>query len=196
MATSAANLQLILDIAVKHSDMEQLKKALIAKDLLPKKLQKETVKPEQSPFASKAAAEFAAKHSVAIKGLKGTSKRGEKLTVADLKAALEPASKISVSPAAAKYARDNGVDLASIRKDGKILLADVKVVASEDSEPEVAPKIKLSTAAAREVKKYNFDDEDLETIKGSGKGGSILLTDLKELIAEMDSETDSESDSE
>jgi len=196
MATSAANLQLILDIAVKHSEMDKLKKALIAKDLLPKKLQKESAKPEQSPFASKAAAEFATKHSVAIKGLKGTSKRGEKLTVADLKAALEPASKISVSPAAAKYARDNGIDLSSISKDGKILLADVKVVASEPSDSEGAPKMKLSTAAAREAKKWGFDDEDLEAINGSGKGGSILLSDLKELIEAMESGSESESDSE
>ena len=195
MATSAANLQLCLEIALKHTDMAALKKALIAKDLLPKKLQKEVATAEQSPFASKAAAEFAATHSIAIKGLTGTSKRGAKLTVADLKAALAPAAKVSVSPAAAKYARDNGVSLESITKDGKILLADVKALVATAPEA-AAPKLKLSTAAAREAKKYNFDDEDLESIKGSGKGGQILLSDLKELMAEMDSETDSETDSE
>lgn len=199
MATSAATYQSALELlAKKYSfDLADAKKALAGKGYLPKKLLV-GAKPKAAatPFASKAASEFAAKHSVDIKGLKGTSVKGL-LTVKDLEATMDTAVKISVSPAAAKYARDNKISLDSIRKDGKILLGDVKAHEA-DTEPESDDdEIKLSTAAARAVKQYEIEDEDLEDIKATGKKGVIVLADLKALIKEIkDAESDSDSDSE
>lgn len=185
MATSAVNLQLILDIALKHTDMDSLKKAIHAKGLLPKKLL-EVAKPPKvdDPFASKAAREFAETHSVALKGIKGTSVKG-KITVKDLKDASAPGGKkVPISPAAAKFARDNGIDVSSIKQDGKILLADVKELLADESDSD-EEDVKLSTAAARAVKQYNIESEDLDDITPTGKKGEILLSDLKDLISEI-----------
>ena len=186
MATSAANLQLILDISLKHTDIDALKKALHAKGLLPKKLlEAPKAAKVDDPFASKAAREYAATNSVSIKGLKGTSVKG-KLTVKDLKDASAPAgSKVSISPAAAKFARDNGIDITTISQDGKILLADVKELLAGDSDSDSdGEPIKLSTAAARAVKQWKISEEDLETVDATGRKGEILLKDIADLIAE------------
>jgi len=185
MATSAANLQLILDISLKHTDIDALKKALHAKGLLPKKLLEAPKAAKlDDPFASKAAREYADKYKVALKGIKGTSVKG-KLTVKDLKDASAPAgSKVSISPAAAKFARDNGIDITTISQDGKILLADVKELLAEDSDSDSEDPIKLSTAAARAVKQWKISEEDLETVDATGRKGEVLLKDLADLIAE------------
>jgi pyruvate/2-oxoglutarate dehydrogenase complex dihydrolipoamide acyltransferase (E2) component len=194
MATSALNLQLILDIALKHDDMDLLKKAIHAKGLLPKKLLIEAKKPADSPFASKAAAEYAAVHSIAIKGLEGTSKNG-KLTVKDLKVAQAPAgNKLKISPSAAKYARDNSIDFSGCEgsgKNGTILLSDIKALESgDDSDSESdSDALKLSAAAERAMKQYEIDEDDIDDIEGSGKDGTILLKDLKDIIEEIKKES-------
>jgi pyruvate/2-oxoglutarate dehydrogenase complex dihydrolipoamide acyltransferase (E2) component len=196
MATSAANLQLILEICAKtaNCDIEDLKKAVAAKKLLPKKLlEPPKPKKEDSPFASTAAAKFAEEHSVEIKGLKGTSIKG-KLTVKDLKDSVAGPKKVTVTAGAKTFAEANGVDLSKVvpAKEGKILKQDVveylREQDSDDSDSE--PDFKLTTAAAREVDKYDIDDEDLEKIKGTGKDGAIKLCDLKELIDEIKAEMD------
>ena len=187
MATSAATYQSALELlAKKYSfDLADAKKALAGKGYLPKKMLVEVKpKPADSPFASKAAAEYAASNSVEIKGLKGTSVKG-KLTVKDLKSSQDTTSKQLISPAAVKYARDNGIDLSSIEKAGKILLADVKALEADDSDSEDEPSFKLSTGAARLVDEYEIDDEDLDAIKGTGKGGTIKVCDLAAIIKEI-----------
>lgn len=198
MATSAATYQTALELLAKkyHFPIEDAKKALAGKGLLPKKMLVEAKpKPADSPFASKAAAEYAAENSVEIKGLKGTSVKG-KLTIKDLKSAAEPVgSKQSVSPAAAKYARDLGIDLSSIQKDGKILLADVKALEADSESDDCEPSFKLTTGAARLVEQYEIEDEDLEAIKGTGKGGTIKVGDLEKLIKEIKSYDSDSSDS-
>jgi len=196
MATSAATYQSAIELLAKKYGFEvaDAKKVLAAKSLLPKKLLVEAKsKPADSPFASKAAAEYAATNSVEIKGLKGTSVKG-KLTVKDLKSSQDTTSKQLVSPAAAKYARDLGIDLSSIQKDGKILLADVKAL-EDDSDSEDEPSFKLTTGAARLVEQYEIVDEDLEAIKGTGKGGAIKVADLAALIKELKAYESDSSDS-
>jgi pyruvate/2-oxoglutarate dehydrogenase complex dihydrolipoamide acyltransferase (E2) component len=193
MATSAANLQLILEIAVKHSgDLDSLKQAVHAKGLLPKKLL-EAPKPkkEESPFASKAAAEFAEKHSIAIKGLKGTSKAG-KLTVKDLKSSQEPPeAKIAITAQARAFAIEHGVDITQFKCEGKITKAMIVDSLADDSSDD-EDEILLSAAAEREMKKYGITEEDLieADIEGTGVDGRVKLGDIKELIDEAKKATE------
>jgi len=196
MATSAANLQLILDIALANTgDMSELKKAIHSKGLLPKKLiEVDGAAKENSPYASKQAKEYAEKETICIKGIKGTSVKG-KITIKDLKDASAPSEpKISISPPAMKYARDNGIDIKGLQgtgKGGNILLADVKALdVDSDSDSEDGDEIKLTPAAARAVKQHDIDDDDLASVEGTGKGGAIKLSDLKDIIDEIKKETE------
>jgi pyruvate/2-oxoglutarate dehydrogenase complex dihydrolipoamide acyltransferase (E2) component len=147
-----------------------------------------------SIFASKAAEELAeAKGLVWPEDKEGSGNNG-KVTVKDLKTLSEPksAKKVNASPTALQYARDNGLDISKIASgsgaEGKILLKDVKdlkvpddVEKGEESEDD-GVKLKISPSAAKLMKQYEIDEEDLAEVEPTGKNGTIVAADLKELI--------------
>lgn len=198
MATSAANLALILEICSKTADfpLADLYKAVAAKKLLPKKLlEPPKAKALETPFASKAAEKFATEHSVEIKGIKGTSAK-DKLTVKDLRDSIAGPKKVSVTAGAKTFAAANKVDLSLVVGANPLKILKMDIVdyirdrdSGSDDEDEEEPNYKLTTAAEREVDKYEeIEDSDLEAIEGTGKDGAIKLCDLKELIADIKKE--------
>ena len=209
MATSAQTLSQILDemLRAKPADRAAAIELLSGKGLLPKKLTEVPKEKKTSKFASKAAEDFcAAKDIVVPEGFKGTA-ANDKISVKDLKALAEgpKQAKVNASPSAQQYARDNGLDISRIASgsgaDGKILLKDVKDLkepdppADTDEEAESdAPKI--SPAAAKLMKQYEIDEEDLADVTGTGKDGSIVAKDLKELIDLIKEDKDSEDEGE
>ncbi len=193
MATSAATLQDIFDLCAKEYRFDS--KAAIglcaAAGYLPKKMTA-SAKPKatkDSIYASKVALEFAEEHDIDPHQLKGTAKNG-RLSIKDLKESLKAGMKAKISPAAEKYARDNDYSFFGLTpaKGDKLLLADIKTAMAaskldSDSEDE---EIKISPAAKRAMKKYGIDLEDLENMVPSGKRGEVLLSDLKEMIADLE----------
>jgi len=191
MATSAQTLSLIIDELVKTKplDREAAITLLAAKGLLPKKLSEAQKVKKPSRFASKAAEEFAeAKGIVVPDGFKGTA-NNDKISVKDLKQLAEgpKKTKVNASPSAQQFCRDNGLDITKVKgsgADGKILLKDVKDLkpdAKADSDDDTG-KRKVSSAAAKLMKQYDIDEEDLTAIEGTGTNGTIVAKDLKELI--------------
>ena len=93
---------------------------------------------------------------------------------------------------ALQYARDNGLDISKIASgsgaEGKILLKDVKdlkvpdAVEKGEEEEDEGVKLKVSPSAAKLMKQWEIDEEDLAEIEPTGKGGTIIAADLKELI--------------
>ena len=57
---------------------------------------------------------------------------------------------------------------------------------------EEADAPKISPAAAKLMKQYSIDEEDLADITGTGKGGAIVAKDLKELIELIKEDKESE----
>jgi pyruvate/2-oxoglutarate dehydrogenase complex dihydrolipoamide acyltransferase (E2) component len=214
MATSAQTLSLIIDelLKAKPANRDDAIELLAAKGYLPKKLTEKPKEKKMSKFASKAAEDFAeAKNIVVPEGFKGTA-ANDKISVKDLKQLAEgpKTPKVNASPTAQQYARDNGIDITKVTgtgAEGKILLKDVKEtpVAKKKTEPEAAAedddKVKVSPSAAKLMKQYDIDEDDITDIKGTGKNGTIVAGDLKELIdmikAEKSGEdSDPEEDSE
>ena len=206
MATSAQTLSLIIDelVKAKPTDRASALALLGAKGYLPKKLTEAPKEKKVSRFASKAAEDFAEAKGIDIpEGFKGTA-ANDKISVKDLKQLAEGPKKpkVNASPSAQQYARDNGIDISTVtssREDGKILLKDVKdhkPVSSDnsDAEEEESDKKKVSASAAKLMKQYDIDEEDLVEITGSGKGGTIVAKDLKELIEIIKSEGSDESE--
>lgn len=195
MATSAQTLSLIIDelVKAKCADRDSAIALLGAKGYLPKKLTQVPKEKKVSRFASRAAEDFAEAKGLEIpEGFKGTA-ANDKISVKDLKQLAEGPKKVKVnaSPSAQQYARDNGIDLAkvtSVRDDGKVLLKDVKdhvdkvdkADASDDAEEDT--KIKVSPSAAKLMKQYDIDEEDLAEVTGTGKDGTVVAKDLKDLI--------------
>ena len=179
MATSAQTLSLIIDelVKAKCADRDSAIALLGAKGYLPKKLTQVPKEKKVSRFASRAAEDFAEAKGLEIpEGFKGTA-ANDKISVKDLKQLAEGPKKVKVnaSPSAQQYARDNGIDLAkvtSVRDDGKVLLKDVKdhvdkvdkADASDDAEEDT--KIKVSPSAAKLMKQYDIDEEDLAEVTG------------------------------
>lgn len=206
MATSAQTLSLIIDelVKAKCADRDSAIALLGAKGYLPKKLTQAPKEKKVSRFASKAAEDFAEAKGLEIpEGFKGTA-ANDKISVKDLKQLAEGPKKpkVNASPSAQQYARDNGIDLAKVtssRDDGKILLKDVKEQAKVTpmSTEEETEKRKVSPSAAKLMKQYDIDEEDIDEITGSGKDGTIVAKDLKELIDMIKAENgdeDSEDD--
>jgi len=207
MATSAATLTRIIDELVRNRP-EATSEAialLSSKGLLPKCLLAPPKQKKVSRFASKAAEEYAEAKSVEIpEGFKGSG-NNDKITVKDIKTLAEgPKKKVNASPSALQYARDNGLDLSRIAQgsgaEGKILLKDVKDLKEPDppadSEDEEDKPAKISPQAAKLMKQYDIDPDDLEEVEGTGKGGTILAKDLKELVDMIKSEKEEEDDDE
>jgi len=205
MATSAQTLSLIIDELVKAKplDRDAAVTLLAAKGYLPKKLSEKPKEKKNSLFASKAAEEFAeAKGIVVPVGFKGTA-NNDKISVKDLKQLAEgpKKTKVNASPSAQQFCRDNGLDITKVKgsgADGKVLLKDVKDLkpaAFDDSMHEI-PKRKVSSAAAKLMKQYEIDEEDIVDIEGTGTNGTVVAKDLKELIDMIKAEKSGESSDE
>lgn len=206
MATSAQTLSLIIDELVKAKPIDRSAAVtlLAAKGFLPKKLTEVPKEKKVSRFASKAAEDFAdAKSLVIPDGFKGTAAK-DKISVKDLKQLAEgPKKKANASPSAQQFARDNGIDISKISgsgAEGKVLLKDVKDLkptAKVAEEPtEESAKQKVSSSAAKLMKQYEIDEEDIVDIEGTGKEGTIVAKDLKELIDMIKAEKSGESSDE
>ena len=205
MATSAQTLSLIIDELVKAKpiDRDAAVTLLAAKGYLPKKLTEKPKEKKTSRFASKAAEDFAdAKSLVIPDGFKGTA-ANDKISVKDLKQLAEgpKKTKVNASPSAQQFCRDNGLDIFLVKgsgAEGKVLLKDVKDLkptAKADSDDDTR-KRKVSSSAAKLMKQYEIDEEDIVDIEGSGKEGTIVAKDLKELIDMIKAEKSGESSDE
>jgi len=218
MATSAATLNTIINelLTAKPANFEDAIKLLTEKGIkLPKALIE--VKPVKTPsiFASKAAQDFAEAHNVEIpEGFRGSTVKF-KITVGDLKKLKDPpVEKKNISPSAEKFVRDNDLDITDFvgtGTDGKIMLKDVKALkdlndlsdskkAPDSPKAPGAPKKqktterKFSAAAAKAMKKYELDADDVAEVNGTGKNGEVTLSDIKDLIEIFEAETESSSD--
>jgi len=205
MATSAQTLSLIIDELVKAKplDRDAAVTLLAAKGYLPKKLTEKPKEKKVSRFASKAAEDFAeAKGIVVPDGFKGTA-NNDKISVKDLKQLAEgpKKTKVNASPSAQQFCRDNGLDITKVKgsgTDGKVLLKDVKDLkptANADSDEDTS-KRKVSSAAAKLMKQYEIDEEDIVDIEGTGTNGTVVAKDLKELIDMIKAEKSDESSDE
>ena len=205
MATSAQTLSLIIDELVKAKplDRDAAVTLLAAKGYLPKKLSEKPKEKKTSIFASKAAEEFAeAKGIVVPDGFKGTA-NGDKISVKDLKQLAEgpKKTKVNASPSAQQFCRDNGLDITKVKGSGtddKVLLKDVKALkptTKADSDDDTS-KRKVSSSAAKLMKQYEIDEEDIVDIEGSGTNGTVVAKDLKELIDMINAEKSDESSDE
>ena len=207
MATSAQTLSLIIDELVKAKpiDRDAAVTLLAAKGYLPKKLTEKPKEKKTSRFASKAAEDFAdAKSLVIPDGFKGTA-ANDKISVKDLKQLAEgpKKTKVNASPSAQQFCRDNGLDIFLVKgsgAEGKVLLKDVKDLkptAKADSDDDTE-KRKVSSSAAKLMKQYEIGEETLIQcdIVGSGKGGTVVAKDLKELIDMIKAEKSEESSDE
>jgi len=191
MATSAQTLSLIIDELVKAKpiDRDAAVALLAAKGYLPKKLTEVPKVKKTSRFASKAAEDFAdAKSLVIPDGFKGTAVN-DKISVKDLKQLAEgpKKTKANASPSAQQFARDNGIDISKISgsgTEGKVLLSDVKDLkpAAKADSTDDTEKRKVSPSAAKLMKQYEIDEEDVVDIVGSGREGTIVAKDLEELV--------------
>jgi len=205
MATSAQTLSLIIDELVKAKplDRDAAVTLLAAKGYLPKKLTEKPKEKKVSRFASKAAEDFAeAKGIVVPEGFKGTA-ANDKVSVKDLKQLAEgpKKTKVNASPSAQQFCRDNGLDITKVTGsgvEGKVLLKDVKDLkptAKADSDDDT-DKRKVSSAAAKLMKQYEIDEEDIVDVEGTGTNGTVVAKDLKELIDLMKEEESDESSDE
>ena len=204
MATSANTLSLIIDemLKAKPASREAAIDLLAAKGYLPKKLTEKPKAKKVSRFASKAAEEYAEAKGIAIpEGFAGTA-NNDKISVKDLKQLAEgpKKEKVNASSTAQQFARDNGLDLSKVKgtgQDGRILLKDVKDLkpsAKPDPEEDAdTDKRKVSSAAAKLMKQYEIDEEDIVDIEGTGTNGTIVAKDLKELIDMIKAEKSDES---
>ena len=191
MATSAQTLSLIIDELVKAKpiDRDAAVALLAAKGYLPKKLTEVPKVKKTSRFASKAAEDFAdAKSLVIPDGFKGTAVN-DKISVKDLKQLAEgpKKAKVNASSSAQQFARDNGIDISKISgsgTEGKVLLSDVKDLkpAAKADSTDDTEKRKVSPSAAKLMKQYEIDEEDVVDIVGSGREGTIVAKDLEELV--------------
>lgn len=210
MATSAQTLSLIIDelLKAKPANRDAAIELLAAKGYLPKKLTEKPKEKKTSRWASKAAEDFAeAKGIVVPDGFKGTA-ANDKISVKDLKQLAEgpKKAKVNASPSAQQFCRDNGLDITKVTgsgTEGKVLLKDVKDLkptAKADSDDEDDGKRKISSAAAKLMKQYEIDEEDIVEVEGTGTNGTVVAKDLKELIdlikAEKSDDSDSDEDDE
>lgn len=207
MATSAQTLSHIIDelVSRRPKTRDEAIAILHGRGLLPKKLIDVKVEKPVTKFASKAAFEFAEANNIIIpEGFVGTANK-DKISVSDLKKLRDPPKpKVNASPSAQKYARDMGIDITKVTgsgKDGKIMLKDVKEGSTTTDESgsgseSDSDKKKLSPAAAKLMKQYNLDEDDIADIEGTGAKGVITAKDLKEIIelakATLETEEDGE----
>ena len=108
---------------------------------------------------------------------------------------------MNASQSAQQFCRDNGLDITKVTgtgTDGKVLLKDVKDLkptAKADSDDDDTSKRKISSAAAKLMKRYEIDEEDIVEVEGTGTNGTVVAKDLKELIDLIKAEKSDDSDS-
>ena len=207
MATSAQTLSLIIDelLKAKPTDRDTAIALLAAKGWLPKKLTEKPPGKKVSPFASKAAEDYAlAKGIYPAAGFRGTANNG-KVSVKDLKQLAEgpKKDKVNASPTAQQFCRDNGLDITKVAgsgEGGKVLLKDVKGLEptdkkdpDSDSGSESGAGRKVTSPAAKIMKTYEIDEADILDIEGTGKNGAVTPKDLKELVDMIKAEKSGES---
>lgn len=205
MATSALTLSLIIDemLKAKPANRDAAIELLAAKGYLPKKLSEKPKVKKTSIFASKTAEDFAEANGIEIpEGFTGTA-NNDKISVKDLKKLAEPPKKkINASPTAQSFCRDNGLDITKVKgtgADGKVLLKDVKDLkpaAAAGSSSDGDDKLKISSSAAKLMKQYEIDEEDIVDVEGTGTNGTVVAKDLKELIDLIKAEKSDESSDE
>lgn len=203
MATSAQTLSRIIDelVKAKPADRDSAITLLSAKGYLPKKMTEKPKEKKVSRFASKAAEDFAEAKGIEVPAeFKGTG-NNDKITVSDLKKLAEgpKAAKVNASPSAQQFARDNGLDISKVKgsgTEGKILLKDVKDLKPSAPEPASLPGPKVSPSAAKLMKQWDIDEEDIVDIEGTGSNGTIVAKDLKELIEMIKAEKSDEEEDE
>ena len=183
MATSADKLGQIIDtLAKKYKfDYDQAIDFLAKQELLPKKMIPQESK-ETDIFASKKAKELAEKYDIFPTG-EGSGKTG-KFTLADIEKMLGKPTRnvLNASPNAIILANDNNISLADIvgtGKDGRILVKDVQQKIDNDADDNDEDEVKITARARQEANELDISDEELKTIKGTGKEGTILLSDVK-----------------
>jgi len=200
--TSAVKLTAIINelLSAKPASLEEAYEALILKDLLPKKLIP-VLKPVKkvSPFASQAAEDLADTEGILPDSLEGSGNKG-KITVKDIQNLLKATKvKVNASPSAQTFARDNGLDLGTVSGsgvDGRILLKDVREAKPQDEPDSSEPARKISSKAKKIIEQFKLDEADIREVVGSGKNGTIVEADLKELVdAQEKSDDDDESSS-
>jgi len=184
MATSAVKLAEIIEtLAKKYKfDNDKAVEFLAKQELLPKKMiPKDSV--DGDIFASKKAKELAEKYDITPTG-EGSGKTG-KFTLADIEKMLGKPTKhvLNASPNAIILANEHNISLADVEgtgKEGRILVKDVqqKIDEKNDSDDE-EEEIKITARARQEANELGISDEELKTIKGNGKEGTILLSDVK-----------------
>jgi pyruvate/2-oxoglutarate dehydrogenase complex dihydrolipoamide acyltransferase (E2) component len=201
MATSAAKLELILKTVCSENDLllKNVLKQLNEKDLLPGKMKTKDSK-DSSIFASKKAEEFATLAKLNPTG-EGSGKFG-KFTLSDIKKIVEQPSdaKLLVSPTALKFANEQGLiisDITGTGQNGRILLKDVeatvKAVKAESDESD-DEEINISPRALDAATIAKIDQAKLKTVKGTGKGGRIILQNVKDLIKSDSEASNSDTD--
>ena len=192
--TSAAQLTLIIDELLasqwdKKLDRHEAFSLLESKGLLPAKLKPKPSKPSKpvSLFASQAAEDAAAEAELKIpEDFTGTSKDG-KITVKDVKDLCKKNEvKVNASPAAKAFASANGLsieDFTGSGPDGKVLMSDLKLLECCKKVKKASTSPKLTPKAKKLVEKWQLDEDDVKEVTGTGAGGSVKESDLKELIA-------------
>jgi pyruvate/2-oxoglutarate dehydrogenase complex dihydrolipoamide acyltransferase (E2) component len=183
MATSAVKLAEIIEtLAKKYKfDNDNAIEFLAKQELLPKKMiPKDSV--DVDIFASKKAKELAEKYHITPTG-EGSGKTG-KFTLADIDKMLGKPTKhvLNASPNAIILANENSLSLADIvgtGKDGRILVKDVQQKIDEKDDSDDEEEVKITARARQEAKELDISDEELKTIKGTGKEGTVLLSDVK-----------------
>lgn len=161
-----------------------------------------------SPFASKAAKEYAEEKKVNIDEIEGSGKNG-KISVDDIRLFLgeEPKHKKSPSQWSSKAAKDlahenslSSKDFPKSSRTGRVWKDGTVTISIEDvktklgiSSPKKSPS-KWSSKKAKELaEEYKLSSDD---IKGTGKDNRITKSDVEKYIRKMKVESESESEAE
>ena len=200
MATSAANLEIIVTELCKLSsngefDKNKALELLAAKDLLPKKLIPS--KNSKFSFASKVAQEFAEENNLTedeLSSITGTAKNGA-ITKADIKKFVDkPKLKTTnASKQAIELANKHGILITSITgsgTNGNITVKDVqKAIKEKESDDN---DLNISQAAKLYAMEKEIPMKDLSKIKGSGTGDRILKSDVEQYFSDKSDKSSSD----
>jgi len=184
MATSAQTLSTIIEtLSTKFKfDKDVAITFLATSELLPKKLLPKNNKDVKQgvQFASKKAEEYATEHNIVPDG-DGSGKNG-KWTLKDIESLMTKpvTTKVLISPNALNLANEHKINIVGRKgtgKDDRIVLKDVEswLAAENDNDGE----IDISPRALQEANSNGITKDELSLIRGSGKDGRIVLTDMQ-----------------
>ena len=201
MATSAANLEIIVTELCKLSskgefDKNKALELLAAKDLLPKKLIPS--KNSKFSFASKVAQEFAEENNLTedeLSSITGNARNGA-ITKADIKKFIDkPKLKTTnATKQAIELANKHGILITSITTGsgttGNITVKDVqKAIKEKESDDN---DLNISQAAKLYAMEKEIPIKDLSKIKGSGIGDRILKSDVEQYFSDKSDKSSSD----